>query len=129
VKGREGARSIPMSPDLVARVRRHVSEQSVAALDGWLFTAPRGGRVRYDNWRTRVWDRVVEVAGIGDVNPHDLRHSCATRLFTVDRWGVPEAQSFMGHADPTVTLRVYTHIAAESLPAPTDGHFADTLQQ
>lgn len=33
--------------------RRHRSEQSVGTLELCLSTAPRGGRVRCDNWRTR----------------------------------------------------------------------------
>ena len=126
VKGSDGARSIPLSPELEARLRRHLTAQRVASLDGWLFTAPRGGQVRYDNWRTRTWNRIVEAAGIGDVTPHDLRHTLATRLFLVDRWTVPQVQAYLGHADPTVTLKVYTHVSAEDLPRPSNGHFADT---
>ena len=65
-------------------------------------------------------------AGIGDVRAHDLRHTVATRLFVVDGWTVPQVQAYLGHVDPTVTLKVYTHVAAESLPRPSDGHLADT---
>jgi len=126
VKGRDGARSIPISPDLEARLRGHLVAQRVASLDGWLFTAPRGGQVRYDNWRTRTWRRVIEAADVGDVNPHDLRHTLATRLFLVDSWTVPQVQAYLGHADPAVTLRVYTHVSAEGLPRPSNGQFADS---
>ena len=118
VKGRDGVRSIPIPPDLETRLRGHLAAQTVAALDGWLFTAARGGQVRYDNWRTRTWRRVVETADIGDVHPHDLRHTLATRLFVIDGWTVPQVQAYLGHVDPTVTLKVYTHVAAEELPTP-----------
>ena len=118
VKGRDGARSIPIPPDLEVRLRRHLGEQRVASLDGWVFTAARGGQVRYDNWRTRTWRQIVEAAGIGDVHPHDLRHTLATRLFVVDGWTVPQVQAYLGHVDPTVTLKVYTHVAADELPTP-----------
>jgi integrase len=50
-------------------------------------------------------------------------------LFVVDGWTVPAVQSFMGHADPRITLRTYTHVSAESLPGPSRGHFVDTLHQ
>jgi len=126
VKGRYGGRSVPISSDLEARLRRHIAEQSTISMDGWLFTAPRGGRVRYDNWRTRTWKRIEEAASIGDVHPHDLRHTLATRLFVVDRWTVPEVQAYLGHVDPTVTLKVYTHVVSEGLSRPSDGHLADT---
>lgn len=122
----DSERTIPMSADLVQRLQRHLAG-TVASFDGWLFTAPRGGRLRYDNWRIRTWNRIVETAGIGDVNPHDLRHTVATRLFVVDGWTVPQVQAFLGHADPKVTLSIYTHVAAEELPAPSSGHFVDTL--
>jgi integrase len=126
VKGRDGARSIPISPELEARLRRHLGAQRVASLDGWLFTAVRGGQVRYDNWRTRTWRRVVEAANVGDLHPHDLRHTLATRLFLVDGWTVPQVQAYLGHADPSVTLKVYTHVSAEELPRPSNGQFADS---
>jgi integrase len=127
VKGRDGhGRTIPLSDDLTSRLHEHLS-RSVVPIEGWLFTAPKGGRLRYDNWRTRTWNKIVDRAGIGNVNPHDLRHSLATRLFTVDGWTVPQVQAFLGHVDPTVTLKIYTHVVAEELPAPSSGHFVDTL--
>ena len=127
VKGREGqGRTLPLSEDLVDRLRVHLSG-SVASIEGWLVTASRGGRVRYDNWRTRTWRRIEELADIGDVNPHDLRHTLATRLFVVDGWTVPQVQAFLGHADPRVTLKVYTHVFPEDLPKPSRGQFADSL--
>jgi integrase len=127
VKGRDGGSSIPMSRDLSERLRSHIASQSVASLDGWLFTSARGRPLRYDNWRTRVWSRIVDAAGIGEVHPHDLRHTVATNLFLVDGWAVPQVQAYLGHADPKVTLRVYSHVRSEALPRPSDGHLADTL--
>ncbi len=126
VKGRGGrGRRIPMSEDLAERLGIHM-DRTLASIDGWLFTAPKGGRVRYNNWRARTWTRIVESAGVGDVKAHDLRHTVATRLFVVDGWSVPQVQAFLGHVDPTITLRVYTHVNSESLPEPSSGHIVDT---
>jgi integrase len=125
-KGRDGHRVIPIGPDLRDRLRVHLSAQRVASLDGALFVGARGARVAYDNWRCRTWNRIVEVAGVGDLHPHDLRHTMATRLFIIDRWTVPQVQAYLGHVDPTTTLAVYTHVSAEELPEPSRGHFADT---
>ncbi len=125
VKGRDGrGRSIPMSGDVVDRLREHLVG-SVAPIEGWVFTGPRGGRLRYDNWRTRVWYRIVALADVGEVKPHDLRHTLATRLFVVDGWTVPQVQAFLGHVDPRGTLSVYTHVFPEGLPKPSSGQFAD----
>ena len=125
MKGRNGGRTIPLSQDLADRLQSHLS-RTVASIEGWLFTAPKGGRVRYNNWRVRTWTKIEEMAGVGDVNPHDLRHTLTTRLFVVDRWTVPQVQAFVGHVDPTVTLKVYAHVMSEALPEPSSGHFADT---
>lgn len=61
--------------------------------------------------------RIKDVAGVA-CRPHDLRHTVATRLFTVARWTLEDVQRYMGHLDPRVTLAIYTHIGAEDLPAP-----------
>jgi hypothetical protein len=127
VKGRDGrGRTVPMSEDLAARLREHLS-RTVASIDGWLFTSPMGGRVRYNNWRARTWSRVVEAADVGEVKAHDLRHTLATRLFVVDGWSVPQVQAMLDHVDQTVTLRVYTHVRSEELPEPSSGHYVDTV--
>jgi integrase len=119
-KGRKRAdqgRTIPMPPDLAERLRVHLAA-TVAPIDGLIFTAPKGGTIRYTNWRQRVWAPIVETAGV-DANPHDLRHTCATRLFTVDRWNPAEVQRFLGHSDPRITLGIYTHVSSDDLPAPS----------
>ncbi len=115
-----------MSEDLTDRLRDHLS-RTVASIEGWLFTAPMGGRVRYNNWRARTWAKIAEQADVGEVMAHDLRHTLATRLFVIDRWTVPQVQAMLGHVDPTITLRVYTHVFSEDLPAPSSGHIVDTL--
>ena len=69
----------------------------------------------------RVFDRLLEAAGIerqdahgGSIDIHALRHTTATRLA---RSGTPLAitQRILGHSDPKLTARVYTHLGAEDL--------------
>lgn len=130
-KTQAGVRTIPMPSDVSDRLKRHFADQTVADLGGFVFTAPRGGPIRYDNWRSRTWSRIVETANIDDLHPHDLRHTCATRLFIVDRWTPGEVQRFLGHSDPRVTLAIYTHITSDDLPEPSSlretGWRVDTL--
>jgi integrase len=85
--------------------------------DGWLFPTGTGNAMSDSNWRKRTWQRIKDVAGV-ECRPHDLRHTVATRLFTVARWTPGEVQRYMGHLDPRVTLAIYTHITTEDLPAP-----------
>jgi len=121
LKGREAgeSRTVPMPADVAVRIKEHLAAQTVADLSGSVFTAARGGAVRYDNWRTRTWSKIVTEAGVGAVTPHDLRHTCATRLFQVDRWNPAEVQAFLGHSDPRVTLAIYTHVESGGLPKPS----------
>jgi integrase len=122
VKGRSSeadGRSIPMPPDVVDRLRRHLESQTVTTIDGLLFTNRSGGPVGYHNWRSRKWCKIVDQAGVGAVRPHDLRHSAITRLFVVDRWSPAEVQAWAGHSDPRITLAVYTHVNSDALPTPS----------
>jgi integrase len=121
LKGREvgESRTIPMPPDVASRLKEHLAAQTVSDLSGFVFVAARGGVVRYDNWRTRIWSRIVTEADVGAVTPHDLRHTCATRLFQVDRWNPAEVQAFLGHSDPRTTLATYTHVESDALPEPS----------
>lgn len=73
-KREDQGRSIPMPPDLTNRMRTHLADSSVASIDGFVFSAARGGSIRYGNWRRRVWNRITEEAGV-DALPHDLRHT------------------------------------------------------
>lgn len=47
---------------------------------------------------------------------HTLRHTCCTRLLTAGV-PVPIVQALLGHASPQMTLRVYSHLKAESARA------------
>jgi integrase len=43
-----------------------------------LFNSPNGEPIRLANWRQRVWDPAVAVAGLTGLTPHDLRHTAAS---------------------------------------------------
>jgi integrase len=118
-KTEAGIRTIPMPPDVSDRLKRHLAARRVADISGFVFTAPRGGPIRYDNWRSRTWSRILELVDIDDLHPHDLRHTAATRLCLVDRWSPAEVQRFLGHSDPRVTLAIYTHISTDDLREPS----------
>lgn len=46
------------------------------------------------------------------IRPHDLRHSYCTMLYNAGI-DLKTAMLWMGHADQTMTLRIYTHLTAE----------------
>lgn len=87
-----------------------------------LFLTPRGRAFCVpSNNINRMLRRVLERAGIDRVNArgekidvHALRHTLASRLA---RNNVPIAQTqrLLGHADPSLTAKVYTHLLVEDL--------------
>jgi hypothetical protein len=90
------SRTIPLPADVVTRLRQHPVP---LLLDGWLFPTSTGNARSDSNWRKRTWRRIKAASGV-ECRPHDLRHTVATRLFTVARWTPGEVQRYMGHLDP-----------------------------
>ncbi|WP_262490987.1 site-specific integrase [Mycobacterium simiae] len=63
---------------------------------------------------SRCWAAAVAAAGVRHIKLHGGRHTAAT-LMHLD--GVPVAviAAWIGHSDPTLTLRVYAHSQADAL--------------
>ncbi|QFS89503.1 site-specific tyrosine recombinase XerC [Mycobacterium sp. THAF192] len=63
---------------------------------------------------SRYWADAVKAAGVRHIKLHGGRHTAAT-LMHLD--GVPVAviAAWIGHSDPTLTLRVYAHSQADAL--------------
>jgi integrase len=121
LKGRRRAadgRWVPLPVDVQDRLRAHLGAEAVAPIEGWLFTNGRGRPISYSNYRRREWQRITERAGLSDLVMHDLRHSFVSRAF-LDGWTVPHVQSYVGHVDPTMALRIYAHVRADELPTPS----------
>ena len=52
--------------------------------------------------------------GLPTFRPHDLRHGCATLMLRQGR-SILEVAKNLGHADPSMVMRVYGHVANDSL--------------
>ena len=122
MKTESGTRTVPLPADLCAALR----EARKQATSVFVFTSKR--RVNYTNtsfdamWKTvtrRFGDRAKGTkrtpAVENDVRltPHILRHTFATRCFEAGL-DIKEVQHLMGHADPEVTLKTYTHYCEQS---------------
>jgi integrase len=82
--------------------------------DDYVFTSPQGGPIRLDNWRRRVFNPAVRVAGLGGVSPHDLRHTAAS-LAVASGAHVKAVQKMLGHASAAMTLDVYSGLFEDDL--------------
>ena len=63
---------------------------------------------------TRKWRKVTKSAGVRPIRLNDARHSCGTALHLR---GVPLAviAKWLGHADASITARIYAHSQDEAL--------------
>ena len=126
------ARVIPILKTLAAdlrrlqKVHRSILGRRVSGRD-LVFLSPEGRPwSKATNNAMRVFNRVLKAAEIPRVNErgekldiHALRHTYGTRL---SRWkvGLAQAQKLMGHSDPKLTAKIYTHLDAEDLRATMD---------
>lgn len=61
----------------------------------------------------KSWQRARLIAGLPGVRFHDLRHSAAS-LYIHAGWSVTQVADQLGHADPAMTLRTYSHLWPQS---------------
>lgn len=90
-----------------------------------VFTSPRGDLIRHTNWRTRVFDPAVQRAGLGDLHPHELRHTAAS-LAIKSGANIKAVQAMLGHARASISLDRYGHLYPDDLQAIT-GHLDHLL--
>jgi integrase len=78
-------------------------------LQSLVFHGSKGGHLRRQNFRRRVWLPALTAAGIPGFRPYDLRHTCATLMIYEGRT-INEVAEHLGHADPGFTARTYAHV-------------------
>jgi integrase len=71
------------------------------------------------NWRRRVFDPALQRAGLGDLTPHELRHTAAS-LAVAAGANVKAVQRMLGHASAAMTLDVYSGLFDDDLDAVAD---------
>lgn len=93
----------------------------------WLFTNRKGGPVRYQGFRRRVWDKAVAKAGLEPPpTPHDLRHTCASWMLN---GGIPATvvSRHLGHESIKITVDIYGDVDSASARLAAD-FMADMLK-
>jgi len=104
-------RSVPLPAFLVDELNPVLAGRDP---DELVFVAPRGGPLRYHNFRNRVFDLAVKAAGVIAVTPHKLRHTAASLAIAAGA-DVKVVQQMLGHASATETLNTYGHLWPDRL--------------
>lgn len=109
-------RTIPVPPF----VTEELKAERARSRSIYVFAMQNGKYLSMDSYRA-LW-RLIDARTIGKgdpnspleqtldfhVHPHLLRHTCVTRWFEAGL-DIKEVQHLAGHANPDITLRIYTH--------------------
>ena len=116
-------RTITIDDDTAADLRRHREGQDARREqagdlwrndDGYVFTNAVGQPVSPDR-PSKAMTPLCLSAGVPRIKFHGLRHTHATLLLTAGA-AVHEVSARLGHADATITMRIYAH----ALPSRAD---------
>lgn len=136
---RNKERDVPLSPGVAARLKAHMAAfPPVDVTLPWLrpdgkpvtkrllFTSERGAAVRRYDFNDYTWKPALVAAGVipkpergqrhqsaREHGMHALRHFYASVLLDAGE-NVKALAQYLGHGDPTITLRVYTHLMPTS---------------
>jgi integrase len=113
LKSRAGRRDVPLSPTMAGRLLAH-RRDSYGGPDAPVFSSRTGTVLLPSNVSRRVLKPAAESVGLGWVSFHTLRHTCASLLFDAGR-NVRQVQEWLGHSDPSFTLRTYVHLMDEGI--------------
>ena len=117
LKSRQGRRDIPLSPGTAERLRA-LRREAAGGDRKPVFVTEAGTELNRPNLAGRVLkpaakaaELTVERNGKRVAWPsfHTFRHTCASLLFEEGR-NVKQVAEWLGHADPSFTLRTYVHL-------------------
>ena len=142
-KSNAGIRTIPIPEQLVPILRETKSSGKS------LYVCPdAGGGIMSDRGWLTSWNSYQhylniqaggkdasrsnpKIVAVEPFTAHQLRHTYATMLYDAGM-DVKTAQELLGHADPSVTMNIYTHLSTQKKDAALQAlsaHFAQLLPQ
>lgn len=99
-----------LPPSVMAELTVHLGRYGG---DRYVFPDPvRGGALRAEVWRRKIWDAAVATSGVGPLRPHDLKHTGVALLAAA---GVDpgEVARRAGHSSVAFTYDRYGHLFPE----------------
>lgn len=79
---------------------------------GLLFPGTKGNLLNWNNWTARVFRPAAKVHLL-NVVPYELRHTAASLMIAAGN-PVTQVAYWLGHAKPSMTLDVYSHLFAQA---------------
>jgi len=120
------SRRVDMSLQLADTLKRHRHNMKKKGLalglgdaPAYVFTDRTGGPIDKDNWRHRVFNKVLEKAGLRKIRIHDLRHGYATMRISQGH-NISDVSKQLGHHSVKLTLDTYFHWMPGSNKAEVD---------
>ncbi len=118
---------MPLSPAVVAMLRKHRTEQKAERLragDQWtetglVFTTEFGTPVDPRNF-LRVIEDAAKAAGVDGVGVHTLRHSAAVGWLEAGVH-IKAVADMLGHSSISITGDIYGHTSDDTARAAVDG--------
>ena len=113
LKSGNGRRDVRLSPAMAHRLLA-LRRDSYGGEDRPVFASQTGTELMPSNVWRRVLKPTRDAVGMPWVSFHTFRHTCASLLFEAGR-NVKQVQEWLGHADPSFTLRTYVHLMDEGV--------------
>lgn len=110
-KTEKAVREIPLVDPLVRLLSDYIASAGLGSND-YLFPNSRGGLMRDNNWRRRVWKPLVESIGRPDAVPYELRHTTTSLLAELGVDAEMRA-AICGHSED-VNKKVYTTLGLQA---------------
>ncbi|KZS80270.1 site-specific integrase [Mycobacterium persicum] len=126
-KTERSRRTVPLSPALVAMLRKHKAAQAAEKLragnqwrdSGLVFTNEFGGPVEPRNL-LRVVEAAAKAAGVEGVGVHTLRHSVAVAWLECGVH-IRAVADLLGHSSIAITGDIYGHTSEQAARSAVDG--------
>jgi integrase len=126
-KTERSRRTVPLSPAVVAMLRKHKTAQTAERLragslwtdSGLVFTTEMGGPVDPRNF-LRVVEDAAKAAGVAGVGVHTLRHSVAVGWLE-SGVHIKAVADLLGHRSISVTGDIYGHTSDDTARGAVDG--------
>jgi integrase len=113
-------RPIPLGEATMAMLSAHKARlDAILGTESVWVIADEPGHPWPPDRATNVWQTIRKDAKLPDVRLHDLRHFVATQLLAAGL-SAKEVAERLGHADASMTLRVYAHATDEGARRATE---------